>query len=90
MFVLTANGQSAIRVANWSGKIEERWKTDFGVDIVDKLREVLERVVGLGCGQFIERAETLGGGRRSAELSTTIQWRSTAAAFPMAVAATPG
>jgi len=42
-------------------KIEERWKTDFGVDIVDKLREVLERVVGLGCGQFIGRAETLSG-----------------------------
>ncbi len=27
----------------------------------DKLREVLERVVGLGCGQFIGRVETLSG-----------------------------
>jgi hypothetical protein len=62
MFVLTAKGQSAWDTFGqlvW--KIEERWKTDFGVDIVDKLREVLERVVGLGCGQFIGRAETLSG-----------------------------
>jgi hypothetical protein len=88
MFVLTAKGQSAWDTCGqlvW--KIEERWKTDFGVDIVDKLREVLERVVGLGCRQFIGRAETLSGRVAVGEAREPphYQWRSTAAAFPMAV-----
>jgi len=61
MFVLTANGQSAIRVANWSGKLRKGGKQTSAWTFVDKLREVLERVVGLGCGQFIGRAETLSG-----------------------------
>jgi hypothetical protein len=47
-----------IRVANWSGKLRKGGKQ---TSVVDKLREVLERVVGLGCGQFIGRAETLSG-----------------------------
>jgi NADPH:quinone reductase-like Zn-dependent oxidoreductase len=87
-FVLTAKGQSAWDTCGQLvRKIEERWKTDFGVDIADKLREVLERVVGLGRGQFIGKAETLSRRWRSAKRRAfhTIQWRSTAEAFPMAV-----
>ena len=87
MFVLTANGQSAWDTCGqlvW--KIEESWKTDFGVDIVAINYEKCWNVVGLGCGQFIGRAETLSGKRRAFR---TIQWRSTAAASRWQ-AATPG
>jgi len=91
MFVLTANGQSAIRVANWSGKLRKGGKQTSAWTFVDKLREVLERVVGLGCGQFIGRAETLSGRVAVGEAQSfhTIQWRSTAAAFPMAGSGNP-
>jgi hypothetical protein len=88
MFVLAANGQSAGDTCGqlvW--KIEERWKTDFGVDIVDKHEKCWNVWWDSAADNLLEGLKPYPDGWRSAKRRAfhTIQWRSTAAAFPMAV-----
>jgi DNA-binding MarR family transcriptional regulator len=59
VFVLTAKGKSARETYNelvW--KIERKWKINFSADGVEKLREVLERMVG---GPALEKSPLLEG-----------------------------
>ena len=94
MFVLTANGQSAWDTCGqlvW--KIEERWKTDFGVDIVAINYEKCWNVWwDSAADNLLEGLKLYPDGWRSAKRRAfhTIQWRSTAAASRWQLAATPG